>query len=69
MAFRRAPAATLMPFTYTQIVFAAALGYALFGHVPDGWAWSGMLLIAACSCACAWLDMHARRTAVNKEKE
>lgn len=69
MAFRRAPAATLMPFTYTQIVFAAALGYALFGHVPDGWAWFGMLLIAACSCACAWLDMRARRTAVNKEKE
>ncbi|GIZ50405.1 DMT family transporter [Noviherbaspirillum aridicola] len=69
MAFRRARAPALMPFTYSQIVFAAALGFALFGHIPDGWAWTGMLLIALCSCASAWLDMRPRRVRNNKDKE
>lgn len=69
MAFRRAHAAALMPFTYTQIVFAAALGYLLFHHVPDGWAWAGMALIAACSCASAWLDMRPRRQSLTRMEE
>jgi drug/metabolite transporter (DMT)-like permease len=70
MAFRRAHTATLMPFTYIQIVFAAVLGFALFRHVPDGWAWSGMAMIAASSCASAWLDMRPHRKAAgNKEKK
>jgi drug/metabolite transporter (DMT)-like permease len=34
-AFRLAPAALLTPFTYAQIVPAAALGFVLFGAVPD----------------------------------
>jgi drug/metabolite transporter (DMT)-like permease len=60
MAFRRAHAAALMPFTYTQIAFAAALGWVLFRHVPDAWAWCGMALIAASSCGSAWLDTRRR---------
>lgn len=69
MAFSRARASALMPFTYSQIVFAAGLGFVLFGHVPDRLASIGMLLIALCSCASAWLDMRRRRTVINKENE
>ena len=45
-AFAMAPAAVLTPFTYVQIVAATALGIAVFGDVPDGWALAGMGLIA-----------------------
>lgn len=57
MAFKHAPAATLMPFTYAQIGFAAILGWMVFHHVPDFWTWVGMLTIAACGSATAWLNM------------
>lgn len=35
LAFRFAPAATISPFVYSQIVWATAVGYVLFGNVPD----------------------------------
>lgn len=37
LAHARAPAATLAPFIYTQIVWMLAFGYAVFGDVPDLW--------------------------------
>jgi drug/metabolite transporter (DMT)-like permease len=42
-AYHHASAATLAPFTYAQIIFAALLGMLIFGHVPD---WGGMLGMA-----------------------
>jgi drug/metabolite transporter (DMT)-like permease len=45
-AFAMAPAAVLTPFTYVQIIAATALGIAVFGDVPDAWAFAGMALIA-----------------------
>jgi len=35
MAFSMAPAATLQPFGYTQLLLAVILGYLVFGDVPD----------------------------------
>jgi drug/metabolite transporter (DMT)-like permease len=59
-----APAATLMPFMYLQIPMAAALGFAIFGHQPDGWAWVGMAIVGACGALGAWLNLRgAPRTA------
>ncbi len=55
-AFGHAPMATLMPFVYTQIAFALAVSYIVFRHVPDGWAWVGMAVIAACGAVSAWLN-------------
>jgi len=52
-----APTATLMPFIYVQIAAAAALGWLVFGHVPDAWAWIGMSIVAACGGASAWLNV------------
>lgn len=57
MAFGKAPAATLMPFQYTQIGVAALAGAALLGKRPDGWSWLGMALIALAGAGSAWLTV------------
>ena len=61
LAYSRAPASTLTPFLYFQIGFAMLGGYLVFGHVPDGWAQLGMLLIALCGAAGAWLTLKDNR--------
>ena len=61
LALGMAPVSLLMPFTYSQIVFAMAAGWIGFSHVPDGWALVGMVVIAACGAAAVWLN--ARETA------
>lgn len=55
LAYRRAPAASLMPLLYVQIAFAMLAGWLVFRHVPDGWSLVGMGLIACCGAASAWL--------------
>ncbi len=57
-AFRLAPASTLTPFGYTQLVWAGLLGWAAFGHVPDLLSAAGMAVIAA---AGLWLALGERR--------
>ena len=59
LALGMAPTATLMPFVYLQIAVATALGWLLFRQVPDGWAFVGMGVIAACGAAGAWLNVRA----------
>ena len=56
-AFGVAPMATLMPFVYVQIAWALVTSWLVFRHVPDGWAWVGMAVIAACGGASAWLNV------------
>jgi drug/metabolite transporter (DMT)-like permease len=56
-AFGVAPMATLMPFIYVQIAWALVTSFLVFRHVPDGWAWVGMAVIAACGAASAWLNV------------
>ncbi len=58
-ALGRAPMAVLMPFTYAQIAFAAALGGLVFAHVPDIWAFIGMGVIAASGATSVWLNVRA----------
>jgi drug/metabolite transporter (DMT)-like permease len=55
LAYQRSPAATLTPYLYTQIGFAMVGGWLVFSHVPDGFAFLGMTLIAVCGAAGAWL--------------
>jgi drug/metabolite transporter (DMT)-like permease len=57
MAFSRAGTATLMPFTYAQIGFAALMGWLVFATTPDVWAWIGMIVIALCGALSAWFNM------------
>ncbi|TDR87188.1 DMT family transporter [Enterovirga rhinocerotis] len=47
LAFQRAPASLLAPFTYVQLIWATALGYLVFGNLPDGWTGIGAAIIIA----------------------
>jgi len=60
MAFSRAGTASLMPFTYAQIGFAALMSWLFFNHSPDYWAWTGMAMIAASGGATAWLNIRRK---------
>ncbi|MEQ8506910.1 MAG: DMT family transporter [Rhodospirillales bacterium] len=45
-AFTLAPAATVAPFTYTNLIWAATYGLLIFGEWPDGWTIAGATVIA-----------------------
>lgn len=45
VAHKYAPASLLAPFFYTQILFAAAASFVVFGNVPDHWTVLGALII------------------------
>ena len=53
LAFSRAPASDLAPFTYTEIVSAVVFGFLVFGTLPDSLGWIGMALIIASGVAVA----------------
>jgi drug/metabolite transporter (DMT)-like permease len=46
-AFRRAPVSLLSPLGYTELIWAALLGFIVFGDVPDTWTWLGAAMVAA----------------------
>ena len=45
-AFRRAPASTIAPFQYLEIVGATILGYLVFGDFPDVWVYTAVMMAA-----------------------
>lgn len=47
IAYRYARATALAPLTYLQLIWSSALGYLVFGSVPDRWIYVGALIIAA----------------------
>lgn len=63
LAFYRAPAATLAPYLYSQIGFAMLGGFLVFSHVPDHLSLAGIVMIALCGAAGAWLTVRERRGA------
>ena len=46
-ALRRAPASTLAPYQYSQILWAMVAGVLVFGELPDGFAVAGAAVIVA----------------------
>ncbi len=58
LAFQRAPASALTPFTYVHLVFATMIGWLAFGDLPDALTFAGMMLIAGSGL---WLTWHERR--------
>lgn len=57
-AFRHAPASTLSPFIYLQLVWASALGFLFFGQAPAPQALAGAAILVACGL---WLGLAAHR--------
>jgi drug/metabolite transporter (DMT)-like permease len=45
MGHRLAPAAVLAPFIYTEIVWMIALGFLVFGDVPNQWTLAGVAVV------------------------
>lgn len=46
-AFQRAPASTLQPFAFSMPVWAALIGWLVFGDVPDAWTAGGGAIVIA----------------------
>lgn len=47
-ALEAAPASTLQPFSYSILVFATAIGFVVFGNLPDLWTVIGAAVVVAC---------------------
>jgi len=57
IAYSQAPAATVAPFNYVQLIGAAILGCMVFDNIPDFWTW-----VAAAVIVCSGLYLgHAER--------
>ncbi|WP_122643394.1 DMT family transporter [Luxibacter massiliensis] len=44
-AYFHAPAKEISVYDYSQILFSAAIGFAVFGQIPDVWSWIGYFII------------------------
>ncbi|MEP7208334.1 MAG: DMT family transporter [Casimicrobiaceae bacterium] len=66
LAFQRAPASGLTPFTYMQLVWATLLGWMVFGHLPENLTLAGMAIITASGLLLTW---HERRSALAPVRE
>ncbi len=55
-AYRHAPASLLSPFTYTQLLWAAGLGFMAFGTVPGPSMLAGAAIITASGIYTAWRE-------------
>jgi drug/metabolite transporter (DMT)-like permease len=55
VAYAQAPATKLAPLVYFQIVAAVALGWAVFGDIPDPMTWVGLSLVLGSGLASAAL--------------
>ena len=52
-AYRFAPASLLAPFSYSSLLWSMALGWALFGALPDIWTLAGAVVIVAAGLVAA----------------
>jgi drug/metabolite transporter (DMT)-like permease len=60
-AYHCAPASVVAPFSYLQLVGAAASGYLAFGEVPGPAVWLGAALIVASGLFLVYAEGRARR--------
>jgi drug/metabolite transporter (DMT)-like permease len=56
LAFQRAPASAVTPFTYMQLVWATLVGWLAFGDFPDPLTILGMAVIAGSGLLLAWYE-------------
>ncbi|MGQ0673875.1 MAG: DMT family transporter [Hyphomicrobium sp.] len=61
-AYRLAPASSVAPFLYTQILSMVALGYLVFGDVPDAFTLTGAAIVVASGIYL----LHRERATANK---
>ncbi|MGB3813361.1 MAG: DMT family transporter [Shinella sp.] len=62
-AYRSAPASTLAPLQYLEIVSATILGWWVFGHLPDAVKWLGIAIIISSGLYVIWRERRINKTA------
>ena len=67
LAHARAPAATLAPFIYVQILAMVGLGWALFGDVPSLWTLAGAAIVVGSGIYLLLQERRALRGALPPE--
>lgn len=70
-AYRNAPASTLAPLQYFEIVCATLFGWLVFGDFPDAMKWLGIAIIIASGLFILWREkvVAARRLAASAPEE
>lgn len=53
-------AGAMAPIDYTRLVFAAALGFVLFGETPSVWTWVGAVIVVVSTVYITWREQQAR---------
>lgn len=61
-ALQRAPASVVSPLGYSELVGAVALGYLLFGDLPDRYTWLGSAIIIASGLLVVYREKVLRRS-------
>lgn len=62
-AYTNAPAREISVYDYSQVIFSAALGFCLFGDIPDGYSFMGYALIIGMALLSFYANNHARKAA------
>ena len=65
-AFAMADASAVMPYDYTRLLFAAVLGWLLFGEVPTAYTWAGGAIIVASAIYIARREAQLRQSAATQ---
>ncbi|MBF0277425.1 MAG: DMT family transporter [SAR324 cluster bacterium] len=63
-AFRFAPASTIAPFQYVQLLVATAFGWYVFQAFPDQWTWIGITLVIAAGLFIAYCESQPLKKAI-----
>ncbi|HJM90949.1 MAG: DMT family transporter [Alphaproteobacteria bacterium] len=56
-----APGGTMAPFRYLSLIWAAVMGYLIWGDVPDGWKLAGAALVVGAGLFILYREMRGRR--------
>ena len=67
-ALQHAPASIVSPFSYGQLLGAAALGYWLWGDVPDLWTWIGAAMIVLSGMYIAYRESVRKKAPPNSSR-
>jgi drug/metabolite transporter (DMT)-like permease len=62
-AMSAADASAVMPFDFSRLIFASALGWLMFGEIPDAWTWVGAAVIVAATVYIAQREAKLARRA------
>jgi drug/metabolite transporter (DMT)-like permease len=65
-SYRRAPASLVAPFDYSSMIFAIAIGYFLFGTLPDSLVLIGAVIVSGAGIFVIWRE---RELGIDRAKQ